>query len=508
MSYLNIISLGAPDMGNIFSRIVIAIIEATSSIAIGIIIFTLILKVITLPFDYYSRASMRKNSLIMEEMRPELERLQKQYANDKALYNQKMMALYKKNNYSMLGSCLSLIVTMVVFILAINAFNNASKYENSKYFYEMSISYNNVVYKGIEADGDYITFNEENNTLIINDQKLYNEVFSDGEYIKDTEKTIPSKNSEFDITVNFTDNETAGYYYTLKTTNGYILYTKYFSIKDNVADFNNGSVKYSVLEENLTNEKIKSEANNYLVLDGNEYTGSTQEDANYFITGIRQTVAANSFRNTKKKFLWVKNIWEKDLPFSHPVNETPETINNAGGCACKKTPYIGNENYAELTAKLGTEKTQANGYFILCVLSAGVSLLLQLVTSKSQKAQMELQSVDGQAAQTQKMMTYFMPIMMAVFSFMFTASFSIYMIVSSIISIVSTIVINKIVDKKYKKQTATNAGGTAEVVSGRVYNPPVKTKEETQKEKEKKKKQAEPQYGDFITGPVGKKKRK
>lgn len=507
MSYLDIISLGVPDAGNLFSRIVIAIIEATSSIAIGIVIFTLLLKVITLPFDYYSRASMRKNSLIMEEMRPELERLQKQYANDKALYNQKMMALYKKNNYSMLGSCLSLIVTMVVFILAINAFNNASKYENSKYFYEMSISYNNVIYKGIDADGDYITFNEENNTLTVNDQKLYSEVFADGVYVKDTEKTIPTENGDFNITVNFTDNETAGYYYTLKTTNGYILYTKYFSINENVADFNNGNVKYSVIEENLTNDKIKSEANNNLLLDGKAYTGSTQEEAVSFITGIRQTVAANTYRNTKKKFLWVKNIWEKDLPFSHPVSETPETINNAGGCACKKTTYINNDKYAELTAKLGTEKTQANGYFILCVLSAGVSLLLQIVTSKSQKAQMELQSVDGQAAQTQKMMTYFMPIMMAVFSFMFTASFSIYMIVSSVISIGSTITINKIVDKKYKKKTATTANGTAEVVRGRVYTPPVKTKEEIEKEKQKKKKQAEPQYGDFITGPV-KKKRK
>lgn len=29
----------------------------------------------------------------MEEMRPELEKLQKQYANDKQLYQQKMMAL-------------------------------------------------------------------------------------------------------------------------------------------------------------------------------------------------------------------------------------------------------------------------------------------------------------------------------------------------------------------------------------------------------------------------------
>ena len=79
---------------------------------------------------------MRKNSLKMEEMRPELEKLQKQYANDKQLYNQKMMALYKKNGYSMMGSCLPTIITLVIFIVAINGFTAYSQYQNRVYFYE------------------------------------------------------------------------------------------------------------------------------------------------------------------------------------------------------------------------------------------------------------------------------------------------------------------------------------------------------------------------------------
>lgn len=39
---------------------------------------------------------MRRNSLKMEQMRPQLEKLQKQYAGDKQTYNMKMAALYKK----------------------------------------------------------------------------------------------------------------------------------------------------------------------------------------------------------------------------------------------------------------------------------------------------------------------------------------------------------------------------------------------------------------------------
>ena len=58
---------------------------------VGIVLFTLILKTITLPLDAYSKISMRKNSLKMEKMRPQLEKLQKQYQNDQQTYNAKMM---------------------------------------------------------------------------------------------------------------------------------------------------------------------------------------------------------------------------------------------------------------------------------------------------------------------------------------------------------------------------------------------------------------------------------
>jgi len=99
-----------------------------ASTGLGIILFTVILKVITLPLDYASRASMRKNSLKMEEMRPELEKLQKQYANDKQLYQTKMMELYKKNGYSAFGACLPTIVTLVLFIVILQSFNKYSNY--------------------------------------------------------------------------------------------------------------------------------------------------------------------------------------------------------------------------------------------------------------------------------------------------------------------------------------------------------------------------------------------
>ena len=89
---MNIINFLQPEMGNFLVKIIAWLVQITSSVAVGVILFTLILKIITLPFDYFSRASMRKNSLKMEKMRPELEKLQKQYAGNKDLYNRKILA--------------------------------------------------------------------------------------------------------------------------------------------------------------------------------------------------------------------------------------------------------------------------------------------------------------------------------------------------------------------------------------------------------------------------------
>ena len=92
------------DIGNITVRygwicnIIAGIIDFAGDVGLGIILFTVILKIITLAPDVWSRVSMKKNALKMEAMKEDLEKLQKQYAKNKDLYQQKMMALYKKRS--------------------------------------------------------------------------------------------------------------------------------------------------------------------------------------------------------------------------------------------------------------------------------------------------------------------------------------------------------------------------------------------------------------------------
>ena len=120
------------------------LIEGVGITAVGVILFTLILKTIVLPLDIFSKFKTKKQSLIMERMRPQMEKLQKQYANDKNMYNQKVMELYKMNGYSMLGICLPTIVSLVIFMVVFSQFSTYSQYANLELYREMVKAYNNV----------------------------------------------------------------------------------------------------------------------------------------------------------------------------------------------------------------------------------------------------------------------------------------------------------------------------------------------------------------------------
>jgi hypothetical protein len=219
-----------------------------------------------------------------------------------------------------------------------------------------------------------------------------------------------------------------------------------------------------------------------------------------FINDIREEKSAETFRNENEQFLWVKNIWVTDSPTKHPVESSWETFKSTHGYS--GDVELSSASYSKLINKLEFEQSAPNGYFILVVLTAGVSLLMQIVMGKSQKAQMELQTVNGQGAQTQKLMKWMMPIMMAVFSFMYTAAFAVYIIISNVLSIGTTYGINFIVDRKFKKRASADT--SKKIIRGRVYTPKEEPKQE-KPAKEKKAKVEEPK-GDFLSGTADAKK--
>ena len=140
------------------TKLVAECIEALSFggyIAVGILLFSLFLKIIPLPFDIYSRVATKKNALKMERMRPELEKLQRQYANNRELYSQKMMALYKKEGYSTFASCLPTLFTLVFFIIVISAFTQYSTYSKIQDFNHMAIAYTQSIVENENVETIY-----------------------------------------------------------------------------------------------------------------------------------------------------------------------------------------------------------------------------------------------------------------------------------------------------------------------------------------------------------------
>ena len=90
---------------------------------VSIIIFTILMRMICMPFDYRSRKGMRKMSAIQ----PKLNELQKKYANDKQKYQQKQAELMRKEGYNPLSGCLPMLLTwplMIAMFAAMRAIAN------------------------------------------------------------------------------------------------------------------------------------------------------------------------------------------------------------------------------------------------------------------------------------------------------------------------------------------------------------------------------------------------
>lgn len=399
---------------------------------VGIVLFTLILKTITLPLDAYSRVSMRKNSLRMEKMRPQLEKLQKQYQNDQQTYNAKMMELYKKNGYSMLGACLPMVVTLVVFMIVLGAFSDYSRYANLDVYREMTVQYNSAITAHMpdiapenllshsytapgEADEEgYIAYNREE--WYGGEGALIEVVLDRTLYLQEanlTEKQLD------ELDWYNTDPEAGPVAQVAAQTTWTLTVQTEEVLASADADIAAAVEAVRARGGDLSEDDIAAEA----------------------IRTLGRNAAEKSYRSYNSSFLWIKNIWVPDTSYRHPI-EYDDVLESSG---------LSEEAFNEVSYNLSAERSQANGYYILIIISIGSMFLSQFISARSQKAQSELQTADGSGKRTQRTMMIVMPIVFGVFSFFYSAGFSIYMIVSSLYSILSTLIINLIVDRKFQK---------------------------------------------------------
>lgn len=365
------------------------LVEGVGITAVGIIIFTLVLKTVVMPLDVFSKFKTKKQSLIMERMRPQMEKLQKQYANDKNMYNQKVMELYKKNGYSMLGICLPTIVSLVIFMVVFSQFSTYSQYANLELYRGMVDAYNGVAANYVYDDSDSGS-----------DGFLIESTDSDGETV---------------YRVDFDRFET--YYNAHMTAEIDDSYEDYIAGYDSDGD--------GQLTENDMFRAVKN-----------------------YMAGFARQAAADYYHAEKQGFIWVGNIWYPDSMLNREVPSFDNFVSSLSR-ASNLSNY--EESYNEVTAYLTAEKEAYNGYFVLIVLAIGMMFLSQFVTMRMQKGMNELGTVDGSGKRTNKWLLILMPIIYGIFSFFYSAAFSIYMVVNTTYSFLTTIIVNKALDRKFKK---------------------------------------------------------
>ena len=89
-----------------------------NSVFLTILICTVVLKAITL----FSDIKTRKSSAQMAAIQPEIQKIQKKYANDPQKAQQAQSKLMKERGVSMWGSCLPMLITMPLFFCFLAAF--------------------------------------------------------------------------------------------------------------------------------------------------------------------------------------------------------------------------------------------------------------------------------------------------------------------------------------------------------------------------------------------------
>ena len=96
--------------GLIFLNDVIQGIGAPYSWGFAIILFTLIVKAVTLPLNLQQARSMKAT----QELQPKLQELQKKYAKDKEKLSQAQMELYREHGVNPLGGCLPMLIQLPI----------------------------------------------------------------------------------------------------------------------------------------------------------------------------------------------------------------------------------------------------------------------------------------------------------------------------------------------------------------------------------------------------------
>ena len=186
----------------------------TSNFGWTIILFTILIKLAMLPLDFYNRYSTRKNTLIQKRLAPQIAKINQKYKNNNTLANQQASALYQKEGYNVMGSCLfmliNLVLTMVIFFTIFDSLREMSTYKMLTEYQTLEITYD----QALTESGGNVEY-AQNQTVL-----KYDEIRENSEFLwiksiwrKDTSNSVIPKYKELGKEIKTSENKTYTEYY-------------------------------------------------------------------------------------------------------------------------------------------------------------------------------------------------------------------------------------------------------------------------------------------------------
>lgn len=422
--------------GGMWESIIGGFNSAMGSYIWSVILLAVIVRIVFAVVDIFNKYASMKSSRINEKMRPELEAIQKKYGHDKVLLQKKQQEIYKKYQFSMVGTCLPmlivLILQMVVFLTLWTGLQNVSNYNIAKQYEDTKMVYYNVLL--LNENDNFVSFYNENL-----DGLTYGEDFN-------VNATIDVENKQ--MTLDF---------YLIENPNE-IIYTIRPSdeLTENMINFNDDP---NVNANQEIYEIITNYADEY-VDDAEGNSVSVQKVLNAMelnIKSMAEDITADYYTENLQSFLWIKNIYKAESPTTSPVfdkSEITNYLNNYYSDAEKEIEeqydYEG-KIFDFVVAGLNERDLGVNGYYILVILAVLTSFLSIFINNKLMK-----KGSGGAQQPGGKAMYFIMPIILGIFTLMYTSLFAIYIIVGQIVMMIfsplTNLIVRKWVDKSGKKQ--------------------------------------------------------
>lgn len=139
--------------------------DGINNICVTMIVFTLMLKLVTFPLDYFSKKTMKQNQLIQEKLKPQIEKIEKQCGDNKQLAQQRKFALMRKEGYKTAGACLPVLISLGLVIYIFSAVNSFSTYTTANLYNNMAEHYTQLIQEVDEETQELKYYDEETYTL-------------------------------------------------------------------------------------------------------------------------------------------------------------------------------------------------------------------------------------------------------------------------------------------------------------------------------------------------------